>query len=236
MDVPQDSRSEFTQFAARLTEADLIRLLQYCAAAEVDMRRNFNPRIRLQLLLLKFASFDQSVVLGDLIRRLESKTISSEPPTASAKPQKSSTSSLPGSRKSQNVEPLPATAPATAPSASSPNTASDAELLSRVQSAWSEICAAVSKEHNSRARMLQLGGYPTAFRNRVLTVNFAKSFDLDAVRGCIPSLQKELVPLVGEVQVGLALGPIPQSSSDEESENDPVLNLLKERLDAKPIN
>jgi hypothetical protein len=84
--------------------------------------------------------------------------------------------------------------------------------------------------------MLQLGGYPTAFRNRVLTVNFAKSFDLDAVRGCIPSLQKELVPLVGEVQVGLALGPIPQSSSDEESENDPVLNLLKERLDAKPIN
>lgn len=84
VDLPREYIDEFKRVAGNLSEGDLIRLLQLASVAETDIRRNFNPRHRLQLLLLKFVTFERSVVLSDLIDRLSgSKKVPSSGSTGS---------------------------------------------------------------------------------------------------------------------------------------------------------
>lgn len=72
VDLPVESKELFNKAAESFSEPDIVRLLQLCASAERDIRRNFNPRLRIQLLLLKFASFDRSIAVSDIIERIES--------------------------------------------------------------------------------------------------------------------------------------------------------------------
>ncbi len=72
VDLPVESKGQFQEAAGSFSDPDIVRLMQLCAAAERDIRRNFNPRLRLQLLLLKFSSFERSVTISDIIERLQS--------------------------------------------------------------------------------------------------------------------------------------------------------------------
>ena len=209
LDAPAEYKPAFAAVAQKLGQDDIVRLLGYTTAAETDVRRNFNPRLRLQLLLLRFASFEKSVVLADLISHLEG-----------AAPQHLSTTAPPH---------LSTTAP---PRQNSGIT----DPLAAAQGAWDEICERIAKEHNSRGRMIKYGGYPVAYQDGVLRINFAKSVHLETARGCLDVLRREMQAVIGDVTLDLQMGEIPaRQPSDSPGSNDPAVKLLQERLGARLI-
>jgi len=72
IDLREDVRSDFAERAAGFGPADLVRML--AAAAELEssgsLRRSANPRVLVEMLLLRLSYFDRTVSLEDLIAAL----------------------------------------------------------------------------------------------------------------------------------------------------------------------
>ena len=250
VDVPEEAREHLGRAAGQLGEGDLIRLLQYCSAAEVDIRRNFDPRIRLQLLLLKFASFDRSVDLAELLQRLEggaAQAASERTSAVSSQTGRSnpSISRQPPPETSGNTAVEKRTQPASpdlvkekSPVASSVD-AGSGEPLAVAQTVWDEVCDRVSASRNSSGRMVKFGGFPVAYEEGKLTLHFASKSHLDTAHACLRMLRKELSAIIGEVELELKVGELPQRGAAEdkpEPESDPAVQLLIDRLGAQPID
>jgi len=246
IDLPEEAREQFSRTAEQLGEGDLIRLLQYCSTAEVDIRRNFDPRGRVQLLLLKFATFDRSVDLADLLKQIEGKTGST--PSRISSPDRSGTEKPRlTAGKQTSLKPLP---PGTTGRPSTPTSSSPAEVKGSVeapspaehsdhlmvaQTAWDELCDRISLEQNSSGRMIKHGGFPVAYENGKLKLHFASRSHYDAAHTCRQALHRELSALIGEVKLELEVGEVPERPvTGTTSETDPAVQLLNRRLDARP--
>jgi len=226
-DVPIDLKTEYAQMAEQVNEGDLTRLLQLCLVAETDVRRNFNARTRMQLLLVKFASFDRSVVLADLISKLEH-TPATHAPVAT--PHVSSTAQRPISRPSQ---PTPAATPTTP--LPPPPVGEAAEVLKKAQDSWEMICDRLAEHFNSRARLIKHGGYPVHYAAGTLRINFAGSPHLEAGRALGAALKDEFVAIIGTVAFDFQIGPLPNVAPVSNADDDPAVKLLMDRLGARPV-
>ncbi len=219
VDIPAESADHFTNSATDLNDSDLIRLLQFCSAAETDVRRNYNPRTRVQLLLLKFASFEKSVVLRDVINRLETGQRGS-PPKKNPKP---SVSPYKPEQHPELKKQSVSTSDKPAVSVENP--------LAAVQEAWKGICERISEEHNSRGNMIRFGGYPVEYSNGRLKINFTTQSLATTARDCLSILKREIERIIGEIQLDLAVGDIPKvESNSSEEENDPAVKMVLDRF------
>ncbi len=253
VDVPPDAIEEFKRASQRFAEADLIRLIQYCSTAEVDIRRRFNPRTRLQLLLLRFATMDSSVVLADLIEKFGSVNTDVTPvapahvvtpaSTARVEDKKSVTHvsdktqqmSLnnaqeklePADRESAEAGPDGETAKIAVPIPDDP--------LGVAQKNWDKICDRIALEHNSSGRLIKYDGYPVGYENGFLKIRFTSKYHLETARGCKQMLQSELSMFVGNVNLDFEVGELPERTvSESVAEEDPAVKLLMDRLGAQP--
>ena len=224
VDIPPDVKDDYIEAAARFDEADLLRIIQFCSSAEVDIRRKFNPRIRLQLMLLKLATLDRSVVLADLIARLEgsgSTAVESRPVKSTPSPK---------------AEPVTSQAKTTSGEETSPVVKSS-DPLKAAQEAWTDICGKIAEEHNSSAMMLKYGGYPVSYKDNVLKLHFSSKSHLDAADRCKQTLVRELTELTGKIRIEFEVGELPEEATKrEEIEDDPAAKLLFDKLGAQPLD
>lgn len=219
-DLPSEVRDDFARVAERLSEADLVRLLQICSNAETDVRRNFNPRARLQLLLLRFAAFERSVALAEVVKLLAedsrpSASGDTEPKAQPARPN-STAVEKPGSD---------------APGTSTPPLNGGENPLATVQAAWDGICERIAEDHNSRGPIIQYGGFPVAYDNGRLRINFPSQTNLKTARECLPALKRGIEAVIGAVQLDLEIGDIPQRGEESPADaDDPALKMLIDRF------
>ena len=69
-DVPDHSRADWEELSQRFEAADLVRMLAMAAEIESDgsLRRSAQPRVLIELLLLRFTYLDRTVELEELLR------------------------------------------------------------------------------------------------------------------------------------------------------------------------
>jgi len=236
-DIPMDLKADYLHVVEKISEAELVRALQLCAAAEIDVRRNFNPRVRLQLLLVKLASLERSVQLTELIERLGRATSAPTPTPAPPKPPVSPTGITGSAQPAPKPTPAPqnpAPTPAAPPFVPTPAGA-DGDQLRKAQDEWERICRRLAEKHNSRANLIRFGGYPMGYANGVLRINFMSSSHLEAGRALGGALRDEYSPALGPVQFDFQLGPIPSTADDKPPEEDPAVKLLMDKLGARLV-
>jgi len=253
VDVPPDAKEEFERASQRFAEADLIRLIQHCSTAEVDIRRRFNPRTRLQLLLLRFATMDSSVVLADLIEKLGGgvTSVASSAPASVATP--ASSVRIEGEKSDSQVSDKPRQMSLNntqakvehvdqevAESITDGKTAKIAapipdDPLGVAQKNWDKICDRVALKHNSSGRLIKCDGYPVGYENGFLKIRFTSKYHLEKARDCRQMLQRELSMFVGNVNLDFEVGELPERTKSETGEeDDPAVQLLIDRLGARP--
>ncbi len=231
VDIPPDLKDEFTSAAENHNEADLIRMLQFCTAAEVDIRRKFNPRTRLQLLLLKFATLDSSVVLSDLIGQLEGKSSIQKIKTRTEVGSKPVKQTRIEDRKTEDAsEPSGKQAALEAP------TTPPDDPLAVVQNGWDGICVRITEKHHSSGSAISCG-YPVEYRDGVLTLGFKYKNHLEIARDYRQILLEEVIALIGKVSLEFKMSDLPENNVHRNhAEDDPALKLLEERLGAREID
>ncbi|HWV56515.1 MAG TPA: hypothetical protein VNZ57_03505, partial [Longimicrobiales bacterium] len=71
-DIREDLREAYVEVAGRFATGDLVRMLAQAAELDTDgrFRKSANPRIALELLLLRFAYMEHAVEIEDVIRAL----------------------------------------------------------------------------------------------------------------------------------------------------------------------
>ncbi len=237
-DVPVESREQFASLAEEMGDGDLVRVLQLCSAAETDVKRNFNPRTRLQLLLVKLATFERSLVIADLIAQISKGAPPVAPPSSPPRTVQAPAQSA------QPVSPATVRRPAPSPqtetsqkpaSTNTPQvTLNDADLLTRASAMWGEICDEISKEHSHRSRMIRHGGIPISAVNGTLRINFQAQSHLDIARALLGPLREAINSRLGNVTLDLQIGPIVADSSEPEIE-DEATKLLTNRWGARPV-
>ncbi|MBM3327303.1 MAG: DNA polymerase III subunit gamma/tau [Calditrichaeota bacterium] len=241
-DVLPEYREDYLQAARKFTEADLIRILNLTAQAEVDVRRNFSPRLRQQLLLLKFTALEHSLDIAELIENLKSGKSSAGGAVRTA-PSKPAASVPSSSKPSAATAPSGIRRPGTDLAAVSalPDSGDKLkipveEVVATAQSAWDDVCEQIAQTHNSSGRIIQSGGYPVSFDNGVLKLHFIDAMHLDRGQACRQALQKALAERVGAVRLEFAVGEVPRRALNHNEELDPAIATLIERFDAKPVN
>jgi DNA polymerase-3 subunit gamma/tau len=253
VDIPDEVRNDFSAILDNLSINDFVRLLNMATTAENDIRHNYNSRVRLQLLLHRYASFERSVVLSDLIDELKSnipvgekkKIVNSSPsspepviePAISRESLTKPAPILDDSKEEHEVqdqdirlEPDPETADVDI---------SDSNPLETAKSKWREVCDLISIDHNSKGRMIRLGGSPTAYSNETLTITFNSKVHLQLARSFRRDIQAGFRKFIGKVIVDLKLGEGTNAIGKppaNELEADPAVKMLMDRLKARPIN
>ncbi len=236
-DVPMEHREQFAESSQQIGDGDLVRILQLCSAAETDVRRNFNPRTRLQLLLVKFATFERSIVIADLIAQISKGTPTTAPQVSPRQPapivQKPQTIVPPAARRTITTPPTEAI-PTTTPPVRPPITTDDAELFRKACSIWSEVCDDLAKEHSHRAQMIRHGGMPATLSGGTLRINFQAQSHLDIARALLGPLREAITSRLGGVVIELQIGPI-SSSLEEPKPEDEATKLLTSRWGARVV-
>jgi len=231
VDLPPEARAGFDEAARKAGEADLIRMLNLASAAEVDIRRNYTPRVRLQLLFLKYATLDRSVDLSEVLGQMGKGGGAS---VAAAAPVK--TAPVPPPTQAPRAQPARSASPAPV-AASTPKPAAptlpDDQVLAAVQNAWDEIWDEVAVKHNSSARLVQAGGWPVAYAGGVLRVNVSNKMLVERAQTCRAALQQAIMSRVGAVTFEFAVGEVPKEEGSDEL--DRAEQLLKLHLGAEPV-
>ncbi len=238
-DIPTEYRNDYQEMAKRLAEADLIRMLNLAAQAELDVRHNFAPRLRLQLLLLKLATLDRSVDITELLEKLKTgpgfNTTNSNDQTSKAKSNPPTTiSSAPTPR--ANPTPENVLLVSKPVELKGKTNLSDDEILIKAQTEWDDICEDVVHTHNSSGRLIHSGGFPVSYRAGVLRLNFIDAMHLDRVQACRQVLIKALTDRLGPIRIEFAIGEIPMKPKSEQAHFEPTIMSIMQRFDARPVD
>jgi len=253
VDIPQEARDDMQLAVDLLSENDVVRLLQLATTAEADVRRNFSPRVRVQLLLLKFAAFEQSVVLTDLLKNLSSQSINSN-----AAPVKQSTSGNPSQgtagRVTGSVNPQPkqksmlnspsSSARPASPAQSVPPVNQTVDMpdvpdnpLQVVQDAWKQVCDKIIEKYNSRGRMIFHEGFPVEYVSGRLKINLTGKSILETARALQMPLLQEIQLFIGQATIEFQIGKLPERGDKQPiPDSDPAVKKLVERWNSKVIN
>ena len=85
--LTEDMQALVRQAAARVPPADVVRLLAVLAEAESQVRQAGNPRLVVELLVLRWATMDRTVALEEVIRALgAAEPVGGPPPRSPAAP------------------------------------------------------------------------------------------------------------------------------------------------------
>ncbi len=250
VDIPQEARDDMTAAIDLLTENDVVRLLQLTTAAEADVRRNFNPRVRMQLLLLKFAVFEQSVILTDVLKNLSGQkgnlastgNVNKVPGRTQTAKQVSSGKKIPEQKNMLNSASSASTQPNPAPIVPHANHASNLpevpeNPLNVVQGAWKQICDKIIEKYNSRGRMIFHEGFPVEYKNGRLKIYLTGKAILETARALQMPLLQEIQSHIGQTSLEFHIGKLPERGDNQQvPESDPAVKKLIDRWDSKVIN
>ncbi len=72
LEVSEDDKNHYMQIGSFFKEEDILRLIRIVADTRISLKQNMNPRIPLELAIVKMIKLDQMVTISDLLLRLES--------------------------------------------------------------------------------------------------------------------------------------------------------------------
>lgn len=256
VDIPQEARKDMNLAVDLLSENDVVRLLQLATSAEADVRRNFNPRVRVQLLLLKFAVFEQSVVLTEILKNLSGPSVNSQASLVRQMPAGNSSHEVAGkSNSAGNPQPkqkiMPNSQSSSAHSASPSTPVQSAPPVNQTpnlpdvpdnplqvaQNAWKQICDKIIEKYNSRGRMIFHEGYPVEYVSGRLKINLTGKAILETARALQMPLSQEIQSFIGQATIEFQIGKLPERGDKQPiPDSDPAVKKLVERWNSKVIN
>jgi DNA polymerase-3 subunit gamma/tau len=219
--VTEETRERLRAQANQLTEATVIRLVDLLAVAVEDMRQGGDPRLPLELALVKVTRPGADLSRESLSFRLEQLETRAHVPTAHD----------PGTVPETRPEPTTATAPAP-PSLE----------LEQLQEAWQRTILPAVEERSIPAASVLREAHPAELAGDTLTVEFPASAAFHRQLAEEPKNATLLAEALYEVtgrRLGLAFaeGEARGGDGDEDDEEpageEKILELVKETLDAR---
>ena len=228
----QEARERLRAQANQLEEATVLRLVDLLAVAVDDMRQGGDPRLPLELALVKVtrpASDLSRESIAFRLERLEQGTTPQAPPRAPAPKQENVTE--PAAEPERTLEPQPVPVPVGAP----------AIELSQLQEAWTrQVIPAVEERGGIPTASLLREAHPAELEGETLTLEFPPSaqFHLDLARDPKNAtlLTDALYDVTGRrLEVVFELGEARETpvADNEPAGEDTILELLKETFDAR---
>ncbi|HHM23855.1 MAG TPA: hypothetical protein ENJ23_02310 [Bacteroidetes bacterium] len=200
IETSENYRQRYLEEAKNFSEEDLLRFVQIVSDTEYTIRRSPNPRIRLEMAVIKLIKLDSSVTLEDVIRQLEAQTSPAAPAPAapatvaepSAAPRRDAPSAETGQKKSlipppppsSERHPSPNIAAAETPSGTAGEEDSEAPPLSLevIKQSWDTLTQSIQQRRLFVSVFLK-EGEPIAFDGKTLEIGFAKEngFHIEAL-------------------------------------------------------
>jgi DNA polymerase-3 subunit gamma/tau len=199
LETSENYKQRFFEVGKKFTHEDLLRMIQIVSDAELAIKRSPNPRIRLELCIIKLIKLDRSVTLDDIINRLSKP--GGQPELSSQSPDSSSSLSP-----LKNEKSVPTVAAAETqkknlsyPSPTNPDqglvveektSPSESENVERIPASleqfkrrWEEIVRFVQTRRLYVSVFLK-EGQPLRFEENILEVGFSEEngFQIEAIK------------------------------------------------------
>ncbi|MFH1862294.1 MAG: DNA polymerase III subunit gamma/tau [bacterium] len=162
IEAPQDVQKRYLETAQQFETNDLLRILAILQDAFTDIRRHPQPRLKLELTLLRLATLERTVKIEELLSELRGTTPLLTKPRSAAEP-KPAVSSQPPRQATPALEerkPTPSSSRAEFP-----------QEITYVRAHWHEIVDRICIGRQPLACQVKLGR-PEKFEDEVLVVNF----------------------------------------------------------------
>jgi DNA polymerase III subunit gamma/tau len=178
--VTADQIDRLSAQADRLSQGEILRAIDYLAAAIAAVKDGSEPRIQLEMALLKATQPQADLSLQALMFRIDQLEAALGAPAAGAAPAAESRAPAPERRPPKAETPVSASAPARASAAVAPAAAPRAEAspqpvgavdLDQVVTLWPAVAEAVAEENGMLSAALS-AATPTALEGDQLTVSF----------------------------------------------------------------
>jgi DNA polymerase III subunit gamma/tau len=236
--VTEETRERLREQANQLPEPTVLRLIDLLAVAVEDMRQGADPRLPLELALVKVtrpAADLSRETLAHRVELLESRISGSAPAPAPVAPA-AQPRQTPSSSSAQSV-PAPA-APATPTGAEPPEIE-----LSQLQDAWQRGIVAAVRERSIPVATLLHEAHPAGLEGDTLTLEFSPGAEFhrrqveDAKN--VALLRDALYEVTGrKLTIATALADAPRDSEEDDDRpmsEDEFISLFKDTLDAREV-
>jgi DNA polymerase-3 subunit gamma/tau len=236
--VTEETRERLREQANQLPEPTVLRLIDLLAVAVEDMRQGADPRLPLELALVKVtrpAADLSRETLAHRVELLESRISGSAPASAPVLPA-AEARQTPSSSSAQPV-PAPA-APATATAVEPPEIE-----LSQLQDAWQHGIVAAVRERSIPVATLLHEAHPAGLEGDTLTLEFSPGAEFhrrqveDAKN--VALLRDALYEVTGrKLTIATALADTPRDSEEDDDRpmsEDDFISLFKDTLDAREV-
>jgi DNA polymerase III gamma/tau subunit len=217
--VTEETRERLRAQANQLGEAAVIRLVDLLAVAVEDMRQGGDPRLPLELALVKVTRPGTDLSRESLSYRLEQ-----------LEEQRHVRATVPETAPEQQVTPPPAAPPAEPPSLE----------LEQLQEAWQRTIVPAVEERSIPAASVLREAHPADLAGDTLTVEFPSSAAFHRQLAEEPKNATLLADALYEVtgrRLGLAFAEGEargeEAEDDEPAGEEKILELVKETLDAR---
>jgi DNA polymerase III subunit gamma/tau len=231
--VTDETRERLREQANQLPAPTVLRLCDLLAVAVEDTRQGADPRLPLELALVKVTSPSSDLSRESLafrVEQLESRSTARgdgapAPPTQASRPEPPS--------------PAPASAPSD-PSATA--TAAPPLALDQLQEAWQRSVLPAVQTRSIPVASLLGEARPTALEGETLTLEFPASADFHRRQAEEPKnvtvIRDALFDVTGHrLEVTLALGETLEAEADEDEQltEDALISMLQDKFDAHEV-
>jgi DNA polymerase III subunit gamma/tau len=236
--VTEETKELLRQQANQLPEPTVLRLVDLLAVALEDMRQGGDPRLPLELAIVKVTRPHADLSRESLAHRVE--LLESRPHTAPVAPAVREAGEIPTERPTK-ASAAPATEPAAEPGpASAPQSGPDLEL-DQVVDAWQRSIVEAVRERSIPVASLLAEATPTELADDTLTLEFPAGADFHRRQvgepGNIGVLHDALFEVTGRrLTVVLETGDVVAAEDqDEPISEDDWISSLKDTFDAREV-
>jgi DNA polymerase III gamma/tau subunit len=234
--VTDETRERLREQANQLPEPTVLRLCDLLAVAVDDLRQGGDPRLPLELALVKVTRPGADLSRESLAYRIEQ--LEQRPAGTAATPV---AAAAPARAQPAPVAPQPpapeAAAPATPPAAEAPPLE-----LEQLQDAWHRSVLAAVQSRSIPVASLLGEARPSSLEGEILTLEFPATADFHRRQAEEPKnltvIRDALLEVTGRrLQVALAIGEAEEAvlAADEELTEEALISMFKDTFDAQEV-
>jgi DNA polymerase-3 subunit gamma/tau len=211
LDASEEYRQRYLDQHGDFEIEDLLRLIKIATAAEQDIRRSVNPRLRLEVALVKMIKLDKSVQLSQLLSQVDVfKKNSLKKPENSRKSTYVAPKTKSPTQNGVRVESSPVVADASGtyndtsssgPTGLHPTKPTEEKspiVLADIENRWNEVVEEVKKRKIALGSFLS-EGWPTQLRDNTLEITFGANngFHISSIERNRETIQNILAEVLG---------------------------------------
>lgn len=239
--LTDESRERLREQANQLPEPTVVRLIDLLAVAVDDLRQGGDPRLPLELALVKVTRPHADLSRESLAHRVELLEQRSHAGPPVAEPQSPSPPPAPVAGPAPSVEP---TGPASGRAGPPPGHELPPLALPQLQDAWQRDVLESVRSRSIPVATLLVEAHPVGLDGDVLTVEFAPEADFHRAQiedaKNLALLRDALYDVTGRrlqvvTAIGASVAAAPRTLDNEPLSEDEMISLLKDTFDAREI-